>query len=72
MGKALVLTAITGSQAGKRLTLSARTNSIGSAPTNDMVLHDRLIAPRHLEVRQVLERWFIIPLIPGGQGMADV
>jgi hypothetical protein len=70
MGKALVLTAITGSQAGKRLTLSARTNSIGSAPTNDMVLHDRLIAPRHLEVRQVLERWFIVPLVPGGQGMA--
>ena len=45
MTKALVLTAITGSQAGKRITLSARTSTIGSASNNDVVLHDRLVGP---------------------------
>ena len=70
MPKALVLTAITGSQAGKRLTCTARVNTIGSAPNNDIVLHDRLIGPRHLEVRQVLERWFVVPLASGGQGIS--
>jgi hypothetical protein len=27
------------------------------------VLHDRLIEPRHAEIRQVLERWFVVPLV---------
>ncbi|MFL5800661.1 MAG: FHA domain-containing protein [Roseiflexaceae bacterium] len=67
MTKALVLTA---THSGKRITLTARINVIGSAPTNDMVLHDRLITPRHAEVRQVLERWFLVPLSVGGQGIA--
>ncbi len=70
MSKALVLTAITGTDAGKRITLTARINTIGSAPTNDIVLHDRQIAPRHIEIRQVLERWFVVPLSPNGQGIA--
>jgi predicted component of type VI protein secretion system len=70
MSKALVLTAITGSDVGKRITLTARVNAIGSAPTNDVVLHDRQIAPRHVEIRQVLERWFVVPLSSNGQGLA--
>jgi pSer/pThr/pTyr-binding forkhead associated (FHA) protein len=70
MTKALVLTAITGSHAGKRITLTARVNALGSAPTNDVVLHDRQIAPRHVEIRQVLERWFVVPLSSNGQGLA--
>ena len=70
MTKALVLTAITGSQAGKRITLSARTSTIGSAPNNDVVLHDRLVGTRHIEIRQVLERWFVVPLSGSSQGLA--
>jgi pSer/pThr/pTyr-binding forkhead associated (FHA) protein len=70
MAKALVLTAIAGPQVGKRLTLTARVNTIGSAAGNDLVLKDRLIAPQHAEIRQVLERWFIVPRDPGGPGLA--
>ena len=70
MAKALVLTAITGSQAGKRITLSGRTSSIGSAATNEVVLHDRLVSARHIEIRQVLERWFVVPLSGSSQGLA--
>ena len=70
MAKALVLTAITGSQAGKRISLAARVNTIGSAPTNDVVLHDRQIMTRHVEIRQVLERWFVVPLTNGSEGLA--
>ncbi|HEX5689816.1 MAG TPA: FHA domain-containing protein [Roseiflexaceae bacterium] len=69
MTKALVLTAITGSQAGKRLTLSERVNTIGSGPGNTVVLHDRQLESRHVEIRQVLERWFVVPL-NGSQGLA--
>jgi hypothetical protein len=70
MAKALVLRAITGSNAGQRYTLAARVNSIGTASNNDLVLHDRLLGPRHVEIRQVLERWFVVPLVAGGQGVA--
>jgi predicted component of type VI protein secretion system len=70
MAKALVLTAITGTQAGKRLTLTTRVTKIGSAPKNDLVLHDRSIEPNHIEIRQVLERWFVVPLVAGSVGLA--
>jgi pSer/pThr/pTyr-binding forkhead associated (FHA) protein len=70
MTKALVLRAITGPNAGLRHTLTARVNTIGSAPTNDVVLHDRLLGPRHVEIRQVLERWFVVPLAAGSQAIA--
>ena len=70
MAKALVLRAITGSHAGQRHTLAARVNTIGSAATNDLVLHDRLIGPRHVEIKQVLERWFVVPVAAGGQAIA--
>jgi hypothetical protein len=70
MAKALVLRAITGSNAGQRHLLTARINTIGSASGNDLVLHDRLLGPRHIEIRQVLERWFVVPLAAGGQAVA--
>jgi pSer/pThr/pTyr-binding forkhead associated (FHA) protein len=70
MAKALILTALTGTQAGKRHTLTTRVTKIGSASNNDLVLHDRLIEPHHIEIRQVLERWFVVPLIAGSVGVA--
>jgi hypothetical protein len=70
MAKALVLRAITGTNAGQRHTLAARVNTIGSAANNDLVLHDRLLGPRHVEIRQVLERWFVVPLAAGSQAIA--
>jgi pSer/pThr/pTyr-binding forkhead associated (FHA) protein len=66
MSKDLILTAITGGQFGRRYTLSGRASTIGSASGNDVVLHDRLIDARHAEVRQMLDRWFIVPLSPIG------
>ena len=70
MAKALVLRAITGSNAGQRHILAARVNTIGSAANNDVVQHDRLLGPRHVEIRQVLERWFVVPLVAGSQAIA--
>ena len=70
MTKALVLRAITGPTAGQRHTLTERTNVVGTAATNELVLQDRLLGPRHVEIRQVLERWFVVPLAAGGQGIA--
>jgi hypothetical protein len=70
MAKALVLHAITGARAGERHVLAARVNSIGSASNNDMVLHDRLLSPRHVEIRQVLERWFVVPVAAGSQALS--
>lgn len=70
MAKALILRAITGTQAGLRHTLMNRSSTIGTASTNDVTLHDRLLTPRHIEIRQVLERWFVVPLAAGSQGIA--
>jgi pSer/pThr/pTyr-binding forkhead associated (FHA) protein len=65
MVKALVLTAITGTQIGRRYTVSERVNTIGSGPQCDVVLNDRHLSTRHAEIRQILDRWFIVPLAPG-------
>jgi len=70
MAKALVLTAITGARAGERHVLASRVSTVGSASSNDLVLRDRLIEPRHVEIRQVLERWFVVPLVAGSRGVA--
>jgi pSer/pThr/pTyr-binding forkhead associated (FHA) protein len=70
MAKMLILAAVTGAQVGKRFTLSGRNSVIGSAPGCDMVLHDRLIEPRHAEIRSMLESWFIVPLASGGSGLS--
>ncbi|GIW01356.1 FHA domain-containing protein [Roseiflexus sp.] len=66
MVKALVLTAITGTQIGRRYTVSERVNTIGSGPQCDVTLNDRHLQPRHAEIRQMFDRWFIVPLAPGG------
>lgn len=66
MAKALVLTAVTGLQRGKQHTLLGRTNSVGSSSSNDLVLHDRQLDARHAEIRQMLDRWFIVPLSAAG------
>ncbi|MEN9936381.1 MAG: hypothetical protein RLZZ387_2960 [Chloroflexota bacterium] len=70
MAKAIVLTAITGVQLGRRHSLSSRSNSVGSANTNDLVLHDRHLDARHAEIRQMLDRWFIVPLSPSAGGIS--
>lgn len=66
MAKALVLTAVTGVQIGRRHTLANRTNTVGSAAGSDLVLHDRQLDARHAEIRQMLDRWFIVPLTSSG------
>lgn len=66
MVKALVLTAITGAQIGRRYTVSERVSTIGSGPQCDVSLNDRHLSARHAEVRQIFDRWFIVPLAPGG------
>jgi FHA domain. len=53
MVKALVLTAITGTQIGRRYTVSERVNTIGSGSQCDIVLNDRHLSTRHAEIRQI-------------------
>lgn len=65
MAKALVLTGINGARTGDRVTLSSRTNIVGSSSDSDLLIQDRTIMKRHAEVRQVLERWFVVPLEAG-------
>jgi pSer/pThr/pTyr-binding forkhead associated (FHA) protein len=66
MIKSLVLTAITGTSIGKRYTFSERISTLGSNPNCDVAIVDRQLAARHAEVRQILDRWFIVPLAQGG------
>jgi predicted component of type VI protein secretion system len=70
MPTALVLTAITGSNAGKRHTFTGRLSTIGSAGNNNLVLTDRMIEPRHAEIHQMLDRWFIVPMSTDGLGLS--
>ncbi len=70
MAKALVLTAITGGQYGRKFTLTNRTNSVGSGAGCDMVVHDRYLEPHHAEIRQMLDRWFIVPTKPNAGGIS--
>jgi pSer/pThr/pTyr-binding forkhead associated (FHA) protein len=64
MTKALTLKGISGSRVGMRDLLTGRTNIVGSSSACDLVLKDRLICPRHAEIRQALDRWFVKPLDP--------
>jgi pSer/pThr/pTyr-binding forkhead associated (FHA) protein len=64
MAKALTLIGISGSRVGQSTVLEARSTVLGSASGCDMVMHDRLILPRHAELRVALDRWFILPLDP--------
>jgi pSer/pThr/pTyr-binding forkhead associated (FHA) protein len=64
MAKTLVLIGISGSRVGQGMPIVARTCTLGSASTCDVVLHDRLIQPQHAEIRQMLAGWFVAPLSP--------
>jgi predicted component of type VI protein secretion system len=70
MAKTLVLTAVTGSQLGRKYPLAGRNAFIGSDAKCDVVLHDRLVEPRHAEVRHMLDSWFIVPLSPKMSGIS--
>lgn len=72
MVKALVLTAITGAQIGRRYAVSERVSTIGSGPQCDVTLNDRYLSRRHAEIRQIFDRWFIVPLAPGGISLNGV
>ncbi len=70
MAKMLVLTVVTGTQIGKKYTLPGRVSVVGSATGCDLQVHDRLIEPRHAELRSMLDSWFIVPLAPNGAGLS--
>lgn len=70
MAKVLTLTAITGAQIGRSYSVESRTAVIGSAPSADVQIQDRVMDPRHAELRQILDRWFIVPLTPSGAGLS--
>lgn len=70
MAMVLELTAITGVQLDRKLTASGRLAKIGSAQSNDLVLQERQIEPRHAEIHQMLDRYFVVPLTPRGQGIS--
>lgn len=62
MAKSLILTGISGSKVGVRQIIAGRSNVIGSASGCNLVFKDRLVHSRHAEIRQVLDRWFVVPL----------
>jgi predicted component of type VI protein secretion system len=62
VAKALILTIITGTRIGQNYEVSTRSSVIGSDPDCDVVIHDRLIEPRHAEIRHMLDSWFVTPL----------
>ncbi len=64
MAKALSLIGISGSRVGQSTVVTGRSTTVGSGAGCDMVMNDRLLLPRHTELRVSLERWFILPLDP--------
>lgn len=64
MAKALSLIGISGSRVGHSTVFTERSTVIGSDSRCGVVLQDRMILPRHAEVRVALDRWFILPLDP--------
>lgn len=64
MAKALSLIGISGSRVGQSTVFTERSTVVGSDSRCGVVLQDRLILPRHAEVRVALDRWFILPLDP--------
>lgn len=66
MSKSLVLTGISGSRVGLQTIITGKQSIIGSGSGCDVVLHDRQVLSRHAEVRILLDRWFIVPIDPGG------
>lgn len=70
MATALILTITTGPMYGTEHKITARKVSVGSADSNDVVLSDRTVEPRHIEVHQTLDRWFLVPLTLSGRGIS--
>lgn len=64
MARALTLIGISGSRVGQATVVEARSTVVGSSNSCDLVLHDRLVLPRHAEIRVALDRWFVLPLDP--------
>jgi predicted component of type VI protein secretion system len=64
MAKALSLIGISGSRVGQSTVFTERSTTIGSGASCDMVMNDRMLLPRHAELRVSLERWFVLPLDP--------
>ncbi|MCU0492760.1 MAG: FHA domain-containing protein [Chloroflexaceae bacterium] len=62
MAKAIILTAISGVQAGARHTFVQRTIVVGTDFGVDLFLEDRNVVKRHAEVKQALAHWFVTPL----------
>lgn len=69
MAVALVLTAISGPEMGKKITISTKKAVVGSGPNTDVTLRDRMIQSRHAEIQQILDRWFLTPLVPNSTGL---
>ncbi|NOK60192.1 MAG: FHA domain-containing protein [Chloroflexi bacterium AL-W] len=70
MATALILTITTGQMYGTEYKITARKAVVGSADSNDVVLPDRTVEPRHIEIHQTLDRWFIVPLTLSGRGIS--
>lgn len=64
MAKALSLIGISGSRVGQSTVFTGRSTTIGSGAGCDMVMNDRMLQPRHAELRVSLDRWFVLPLDP--------
>ena len=62
MAKALVLTGIGGGRVGATYMVTGRSGIVGSAAGSDVQLQERMVLARHAELRQILERWFVVPL----------
>lgn len=67
MGKALILTGITGERVGSSTTFSARINIVGNGSDAILNLREMQMAANYAELRQVLDRWFVAPQAPGAQ-----
>lgn len=64
MARALTLVGISGSRIGQATVLETRSTVLGAASNCDLVINDRLILPRHAELRVAHDRWFIRTLDP--------
>jgi pSer/pThr/pTyr-binding forkhead associated (FHA) protein len=64
MAKALLLMGISGSRVGQTMVFTDRSTIVGSDSLCGVILRDRMVLPRHAELRVALERWFILRLDP--------
>lgn len=64
MMRSLSMVWISGSRLGHPTIITDHETIVGSLASCDIVMHDRLILPRHATFRTMLGRWFVIPLDP--------